>query len=93
MPDRAEVVSQKYSNMRYKDKSSAKQKMDTFLEDAYMKQIRESNGTTAVLRNLRARKSKNNSKLIPISPSELARNHYVRQIYSNINRNIICQTF
>jgi len=48
MPDRAEVVSQKYSNMRYKDKSSAKQKMDTFLEDAYAKQLRESNGTTAM---------------------------------------------
>jgi len=48
LPDRAEICSQKYSNMRYKDKSSAKQKLDTFLEHAYTEQIKELNGTTAM---------------------------------------------
>ena len=48
MPDRAEVSSAKYTNMRYKDKSSAKQKMEHFLESAHAKQIRELNGTTAM---------------------------------------------
>jgi hypothetical protein len=48
LPERAEICSQKYTNMRYKDKSSAKLKMDTFLESAYTKQIKELNKTTAM---------------------------------------------
>ena len=37
-----------FMTRRYKDKSSAKQKLDTFLEHAYTEQIKELNGTTGM---------------------------------------------
>jgi len=48
LPHSAEVTSDKYTNMRYSDKSSAKHNLDQFLQSAYTKQIRELNGTTAM---------------------------------------------
>jgi len=48
LPHSAEVTSDKYTNMRYSDKSSAKHNLDQFLQNAYTKQIRELNGTTAM---------------------------------------------
>merc|ERR1719460_2024266 len=36
--------------MRYQDKSSAKHNLDDFLKNAYSKQIKELNGTTAMAR-------------------------------------------
>merc|ERR1711973_6073 len=48
LPHSAEVTSDKYTNMRYSDKSSAKHNLDQFLQSAYSKQIRELNGTTAM---------------------------------------------
>jgi hypothetical protein len=50
LPHSAEVTSDKYTNMRYQDKSSAKHNLDDFLTNAYTKQIRELNGTTAMAR-------------------------------------------
>jgi len=48
LPHSAEVSSDKYTNMRYSDKSSAKHNLDQFLKTAYSKQIKELNGTTAM---------------------------------------------
>jgi len=50
LPHSAEVCSDKYTNMRYSDKSSAKHNLDDFLKNAYSKQIKELNGTTAMAR-------------------------------------------
>jgi len=50
LPDSAEVTSDKFTNMRYNDKSSAKHNLDQFLTKAYSKQIKELNGTTAMAR-------------------------------------------
>merc|ERR1712029_1155639 len=50
LPHSAEVTSDKYTNMRYQDKSSAKHNLDEFLQNAYTKQIKELNGTTAMAR-------------------------------------------
>jgi len=50
LPHSAEVTSEKYTNMRYQDKSSAKHNLDEFLQNAYSKQIKELNGTTAMAR-------------------------------------------
>jgi len=47
LPHSAEVTSDKYTNMRYQDKSSAKHNLDDFLKSAYAKQMKELNGTTA----------------------------------------------
>merc|ERR1711892_640200 len=46
LPHTAEVRSNKYTNMRYQDKSSAKHNLDEFLVNAHAKQIKELNGTT-----------------------------------------------
>merc|ERR1719264_776228 len=50
LPHSAEVTSDKYTNMRYQDKSSAKHNLDDFLKNAYTKQMKELNGTTAMAR-------------------------------------------
>jgi len=47
MPERAEIGSNKYSNMRYDDKSNANLDLDDFLVKAYAKQIKELNSSTA----------------------------------------------
>ncbi|XP_023342702.1 uncharacterized protein LOC111712353 [Eurytemora carolleeae] len=49
LPHSAEVTSDKFNNMRYTDKSSAKHNLDDFLKNAYRKQIKETNGTTAAV--------------------------------------------
>merc|ERR1712018_919243 len=41
MPDKCEVISDKYSNMRYSDKSSTDLELEDFLVKAYKKQIKE----------------------------------------------------
>merc|ERR1712051_177842 len=46
MPERAEIGSNKYSNMRYDDKSNANLDLDDFLVKAYAKQIKELNSST-----------------------------------------------
>merc|ERR1711899_512283 len=55
LPHSAEVTSDKYTNMRYQDKSSAKHNLDEFLKGAYAKQMKELNGTTACVMNTRMR--------------------------------------
>jgi len=47
MPERAEIGSNKYTNMRYDDKSNANMDLDDFLVKAYAKQIKELNSSTA----------------------------------------------
>merc|ERR1711862_695323 len=55
MPDRPEVSSNKYSNMRYDDKADANMDLDDFLVKAYAKQIKELNSSTAMARVTMAR--------------------------------------
>merc|ERR1712210_137782 len=55
MPERAEIGSNKYSNMRYDDKSNANLDLDDFLVKAYAKQIKELNSSTAMARVTMAR--------------------------------------
>jgi len=80
LPHTAEVTSDKYTNMRYSDKSSARHNLDEFLNTAYKKQIRELNGTTVRVLNLRQRGATINSHLTPKRSSMLIRDHYVKQI-------------
>jgi len=62
LPHSAEVTSDKYTNMRYQDKSSAKHNLDEFLKGAYAKQMKELNGTTGLCSVC------NPSQLIPSLP-------------------------
>merc|ERR1712083_724159 len=55
MPERAEIGSNKYSNMRYDDKSNSDLDLDDFLVKAYAKQIKELNSSTAMARVTMAR--------------------------------------
>merc|ERR1719474_602663 len=80
LPHSAEVTSDKFTNMRYSDKSSAKHNLDNFLKTAYSKQIKELNGTTVLVANMRIRGMKNNTELTPTRTSKLIRDHYVKQI-------------
>jgi len=50
MPNQAEVTSDKFTNMRYNDKSSTSLDFENFLVDAYAKQIKELNSSTAMAR-------------------------------------------
>lgn len=50
MPVSAEVVSNKYSNMRYNDKTPMNVDIDNFLVQSYAKQIKELNSSTAMAR-------------------------------------------
>jgi len=61
MPERAEVTSDKYTNMRYNDKTSTNLDLERFLVDAYSKQIKELNSSTASTHYLIQHNSKDNS--------------------------------
>merc|ERR1712110_28008 len=50
LPEKAEVCSDKYTNMRHGDKSCASYNLNDFLVNAYSKQIKELNGSTAMAR-------------------------------------------
>lgn len=50
LPERATLGSNKYTNMRYEDKSNANMDLDDFLVRAYAKQIKELNSSTAMAR-------------------------------------------
>merc|ERR1711962_779271 len=78
LPHSAEVTSDKYTNMRYQDKSSAKHNLDEFLKNAYSKQIKELNGTTVKVLNTRIRRQTQNTPLTPTRSSKLIRDHYVK---------------
>lgn len=60
MPQSAEVVSNKYSNMRYDDKSPLNVDIDSFLVQSYAKQIKELNSSTAMARVTMARAAVSN---------------------------------
>jgi len=81
LPHTAEVRSNKYTNMRYQDKSSAKHNLDEFLVNAHAKQIKELNGTTAKVLNTRVRGEICNTMLSPVRSSKLIRNHYVKTLH------------
>merc|ERR1719225_2136342 len=78
LPHSAEVTSDKYTNMRYQDKSSAKHNLDEFLKGAYAKQMKELNGTTAM--------ANVNTPYTPIRllkgapPGQEAVNHYISEL-------------
>jgi hypothetical protein len=61
MPNQAEVTSDKFTNMRYNDKSSTSLDLENFLVDAYAKQIKELNSSTASAHYQMIHNSKNNS--------------------------------
>jgi len=92
LPHSAEVTSDKYTNMRYSDKSSAKHNLDQFLKTAYSKQIKELNGTTVQVFNLRQRMQKSNTPLTPTRTSKLIRDHYVKQIQNIVEGKSSMQT-
>jgi len=81
LPHSAEVTSDKFTNMRYQDKSSAKHNLDDFLKSAYAKQMKELNGTTAKVMNTRMRGHVNNTQLTPTRTSRLIRDHYVKMVH------------
>jgi len=89
LPHSAEVTSDKYTNMRYQDKSSAKHNLDDFLQNAYSKQIKELNGTTVKVLNTRIRKETHNSLLTPKLTSKLIRDHYVKLIHRLALRDVM----
>jgi len=61
LPERGEVISDKYTNMRYNDKTSTGLDLDRFLVDSYSKQIKELNSSTAGAHYLIQHNSKDNS--------------------------------
>jgi len=61
MPERAEVTSDKYTNMRYNDKTSTGLDLDRFLVESYSKQIKELNSSTAGAHYLMQHNSKDQS--------------------------------
>jgi len=61
LPERGEVISDKYTNMRYNDKTSTGLDLDRFLVDSYSKQIKELNSSTAGAHYLIQHNSKENS--------------------------------
>jgi len=74
MPERAEIGSNKYSNMRYDDKSNANLDLDDFLVKAYAKQIKELNSSTASAHYQQI----HNSKLPTFYTKNDLLGHYVR---------------
>jgi len=80
LPHRAEVCSDKYTNLRYNDKSCAAHNLNDFLVNAYSKQIKELNGSTVMALNLAIRKSTDNTFFVPEEASKLYRNYYCKQI-------------
>jgi len=61
MPNQAEVQSDKFTNMRYNDKSSTSMDLESFLVDAYAKQIKELNSSTASAHYQMIHNTKNNA--------------------------------
>jgi len=80
LPEKAEVCSDKYTNMRYADKSCASYNLNDFLVNAYSKQIKELNGSTVRIMNNVIRGSLENTFLVPKESSQLIRDHYVKQV-------------
>ena len=80
MPERAEIGSNKYSNMRYEDKASANMGLDDFLVKAYAKQIKELNSSTAKANFEILRQSRNNTRIGPQPPVTMLRNHYTKEV-------------
>jgi hypothetical protein len=80
MPNQAEVTSDKFTNMRYNDKSSTNLDLESFLVDAYAKQIKELNSSTVHVQNELMRQSRINTSLLPVSTCTLLRNHYVKEL-------------
>merc|ERR1711884_752329 len=71
LPHAAEVTSDKYTNMRYQDKSSAKHNLDEFLKGAYAKQMKELNVNTPY----------NPIRLLKgAPPGQEAVNHYISEL-------------
>jgi len=80
MPDRPEVSSNKYSNMRYDDKADANMDLDDFLVKAYAKQIKELNSSTAKASYEILRHSRKSTCLGRPPPVTMLRDHYVKEV-------------
>jgi len=89
LPHSAEVTSDKYTNMRYQDKSSAKHNLDDFLKSAYAKQMKELNGTTASVHYNQLHSNNNDNLSTPYSDRMLLgsseankrlRRHYLSEL-------------
>jgi len=86
MPDRPEVSSNKYSNMRYDDKADANMDLDDFLVKAYAKQIKELNSSTAMAHREIIHNSKEptfftkNDLLGQYVKANGTKNHYLNQL-------------
>jgi len=80
MPERAEIGSNKYTNMRYNDKSNANLDMDDFLVKAYAKQIKELNSSTAKASYEILRHSRDNTLIGRPPPVTMLRNHYTKEV-------------
>jgi len=80
MPERAEIGSNKYSNMRYDDKSNANLDLDQFLVKAYAKQIKELNSSTAIANFEILRQSRINTRIGAPPPVTMLRNHYTKEV-------------
>jgi len=80
MPERAEIGSNKYSNMRYDDKSNANLDLDDFLVKAYAKQIKELNSSTAKASYEILRHSRDNTLIGRPPPVTMLRNHYTKEV-------------
>jgi len=80
MPERAEIGSNKYSNMRYNDKSNTNMDLDDFLVKAYAKQIKELNSSTAKAQYEILRQSRVNTRIGPAPPVTMLRDHYTKEV-------------
>jgi len=95
MPERAEIGSNKYSNMRYDDKSNANLDLDDFLVKAYAKQIKELNSSTAKASYEILRHSRDNTLIGRPPPVTMLRNHYTKEVkrIRDAHRNYDFDTF
>jgi len=80
MPDRPEVSSNKYTNMRYDDKADANMDLDDFLVKAYAKQIKELNSSTAKASYEILRQSRKSTCIGRPPPVTMLRDHYVKEV-------------
>merc|ERR1719402_1017909 len=86
LPEKAEVCSDKYTNMRHADKSCASYNLNDFLVNAYSKQIKELNGSTAMVHYNQLHNSKettpysNRFLLGGHIATDMTRRHYAREL-------------
>lgn len=87
MPEKAEVVGNKYSNMRHDDVRSTELELSDFLARSYKKQINELNSSTATTHRLIAHNSKDDTHYTRAQllgchlECDNDRKHYCKELY------------